>query len=213
MRFQQLVDANKRQRTQSLLASAAVVLELALLLSFSLRIVEASDTNALAAKAGAVLRPPPPGPQSAATEYERAGRKSEAAVLYEEMARTNTVARKVLAHRLVMIYSETGETNKALAWAREVIRENPDPQAYLAAVHVQLGQYKKAREILENAISENTNTARVVTLRWQLAEVHKREGDGAKAIKALAEAAEAAKGTAMEFAAQRRLSALRRVPK
>jgi hypothetical protein len=89
------------------------------------------------------------------------------------------------------------------------MRENPDPQDYLAAVHAQLGQWKEAREILEHEIAGNTNTTRSVTLRWQLAEVYAQEGDGTKTRKTLTEAAGAAKGTAMEAAAQRRLNALK----
>ena len=50
-----------------------------------------------------------------AVAHERAGRKREAAALYEAMVRTNAAARKVLSHRLVTIYTQTGQTNKALA--------------------------------------------------------------------------------------------------
>ena len=140
-----------------------------------------------------------------AAAYEHAGRKHEAAVLYEEMARTNTVARKVVAGRLVTIYAETGETNKALAWAQEVMRENPDPQVYLAAVHAKLGQFTLTQEILEREIAANTNSTRAVTLRWQLAEAYEKTGNYQKARKILGEAHVAAKGTAMESVAQKRL--------
>jgi hypothetical protein len=108
---------------------------------------------------------------------------------------------------LVAIYTETGETNKALAWAHEVMRENPDPQAYLAGVHARLGEWKEAREILEHEIAGNTNAIRAVTLRWQLAELWERQGNTTKASKALTEAADAAKGTQMESAARQRLNA------
>jgi tetratricopeptide (TPR) repeat protein len=150
-----------------------------------------------------------PSPQDIAAAHERAGRKREAAVLYEAMVRTNAAARKVLSHRLVALYVETGETNKALAWAREVMRDNPDPQAYLAAAQARLGQWPEAKEILERQIAGNTNSTRAVTLRWQLAEVYEKEGDGAKAIRVLNEAAGLARGTPMEAAAQRRLKTLK----
>ena len=107
------------------------------------------------------------------------------------------------------IYTETGETNKALTWALEVMRDNPDPQAYLAAIHARLGQRKEAQKILEHEIAGNTNTTRAVTLRWQLAEICEKLGDGIKARKALSEAAAAAKGTAMESATRRRLITLK----
>lgn len=144
--------------------------------------------------------------QEQAVVHERAGRKREAAAIYEEIVRTNAAARKVLAGRLVTIYSETGETNKALRWAQEVMRNNPDPQAYLAAVHAKLGQYKQAQEILEREITGNTNATRAVTLRWQLADVCENFGEHQKARTILGEAAGIAKGTPMESAAQKRLN-------
>jgi hypothetical protein len=134
------------------------------------------ETNLSRTPPGPAIRPTLSNPQELSAELERAGRKREAADIYEEMVRTNTAARKVLSHRLVAIYTETGETNKALTWAHEVMRDNPDPQAYLAAVQTRLGQCKEAREILEHEIAANTNTTRAVTLRWQLAEVLERQG-------------------------------------
>ena len=148
----------------------------------------------------------PPSPQEIAVAHEQAGRKREAAALYEAIVRTNTAARKVLPQRLVAIYVETGETNKALTWAREVMRDNPDPQGYLAAVQLRLGQSREAQETLEREIAHNTNATRAVTLRWQLAEVFVKAGDSAGAGKLLREAADAAKGTPMEPAACQRLS-------
>jgi hypothetical protein len=121
------------------------------------------------------------------------------------MVRTNAAARKVLSHRLVALYADTGETNKALTWVHEIMRDNPDPQAYLAAVQARLRQWQEARETLEREIAANTNATRAITLRWQLAEVYEKEGDGAKAGRVLNEAAGLAKGTSMEAAAQRRL--------
>ena len=129
------------------------------------------------------------------------------------MARTNPVARKALSHRLVTIYAETGETNKALTWAREVMRDNPDPQAYLAGVHARLGNWTVAERILEKEIAANTNVTRAVTLRWQLAEAYEKEGNRAKASKVLNEAAGLARGTSMEATTQRRLKAVQGVTK
>jgi tetratricopeptide (TPR) repeat protein len=113
----------------------------------------------------------------------------------------------VLSSRLVTIYTEIGETNKALTWAHEVMRSNPEPQTYLAGVHTRLGQFKAAQDILEREIASNTNSTRAVTLRWQLADVFEKAGDEKKARKILDEAAIAAKGTQMEPAAQKRLKA------
>ncbi len=52
-----------------------------------------------------------PTPQALAAGYEHAGRRAEAAAIYEGLARTNSVARKVLAPRLVQIYADIGQTN------------------------------------------------------------------------------------------------------
>jgi tetratricopeptide (TPR) repeat protein len=167
-----------------------------------------AETNLLTVEPKAAVRSSLPTAQALAAQHEQAGRKREAAALYEEMARTNTAARKVLSHRLVTIYTETGETNKAMTWAREVMKDNPDPPAYLAAVHARLGQWKDAENILEQEIARNTNATRAVTLRWQLAEVFEKTGEIVKARKVLDEAADAAKGTAMEATTQRRLKTL-----
>jgi len=147
------------------------------------------------------------GAPELATAYEKTGRKREAALIYEDMARTNTAARKVLSHRLVTLYTEMRKTNQALTWAREVMLENPDPPAYLAAVHARLGQHKEAQKILEREIATNTNATRAVVLRWQLADVSEAEGDKEKTEKILTEAAAAAKGSPMEATAQKRLKA------
>ena len=179
------------------------------ILSFLTPLAQAADTNLLSASSVPAIRRPVPSPQDIAAAHERAGRKREAAALYEAMARTNIAARKVLSPRLVTLYVETGETNKALTWAREVMRDNPDPQAYLAAVYGRLGQWKDAREILEREIASNTNATRAVTLRWQLAEFYEKEGDGAKSSRVLNEAAGLANGTPMETTAQRRLKTLK----
>ena len=59
-------------------------------------------------QAGEAGRQVVPNPQELAARYEQTGHKHEAAVLYEDLVRTNPVARKVLAPRLVTIYTETG---------------------------------------------------------------------------------------------------------
>lgn len=144
-------------------------------------------------------------PQELAAHFERTGRTREAAALNEDLARTNSSARKILSSRLVTIYTETGETDKALMWAREVMCDNPDPQACLAAVRARVGRWPEARKILEHEIAENTNATRAVALRWQLAEILEMAGNKNNAQKILDEAAVAAKGTAMESTARRRV--------
>jgi tetratricopeptide (TPR) repeat protein len=181
--------------------------------AFLAPVVQAAETNSLPANLAPVIGRSPPNPQEVATAHERAGQKREAAALYEQMALTNTAARKVLSHRLVEIYVETGETNKALTWAQEVMRDNPDPQAYFAAVQNRLGQSREAQETLEHYIARNTNATRTVTLRWQLAEVCARQGDLGKARDILNQAAGLAKGTSREATTQRRLKTLNEATK
>jgi tetratricopeptide (TPR) repeat protein len=152
-------------------------------------------------------KPPSAEPQHIAAAYERAGRKAEAAALYEEIARTNSAARKVLSHRLVPLYAETGQTDEALKWAHEVMRDNPDPKAYLAGVHAQLGNWEQAGQMLQEEIAANTDETRSVTLRWQLADVLERLGKHEACVKVLDEASGLAKGSRMEAAALRRAEA------
>jgi tetratricopeptide (TPR) repeat protein len=183
----------------------AVLLGFLVSFPFLATVAQAGETNSLTINPKSAVRHSLPNPKEVAASYERARRKRDAAAIYEEMARTNAAARKALSHRLVTIYAEAGETDKALTWAREVMRDNPDPQAYLAAVHGQLGQWQAAREILERETVGNTNATRAVTLRWQLAEVCANAGDAPGAAKALKAALAIAKGTPMEGAARRRL--------
>jgi tetratricopeptide (TPR) repeat protein len=191
-------------------SSVLSLLRNSLLLSvFLAAMTPGAETNSLPSSSGSAIHHPPPSPQEVAAAHERAGRKRQAAALYETKARTNPAARKVLSHRLLALYTETGETNKALTWAREVMRDNPDPQAYLAAVQARLGQWQEARGILEHEIAINTNATRAVTLRWQLAEVYAQEGDGATTSRLLSEAASLANGTGMDAAARRRVDAAR----
>ena len=186
-------------------ANGNVVILIPLLFLIAVAGAWSAEPNSQKTSAGPAVKNVGPTPQAIAAAYERTGRKAEAAAIYEQLARTNAVARKVLAPRLVQIYAQTGKEKEALAWAHEVMRENPDPQAYLAGVHSRLGQQKQAQEILEREIATNTNSTRAVTLRWQLADVCGKDGDKAQAKRVLDEAATAAKGTPMEDAAKRRI--------
>lgn len=181
---------------------------LALLALFLLVAARTQGSEADSRHPGA--KSPDPAPtlrlQEQAAVLEQAGRKKEAAERYEAITRTNALARKVLSHRLVTIYADTRETNKALKWAREVMRANPDQQAYVAGIHVRLGDFKQAQVILAREIAANTNETRAVTLRWQLAEVCQAQGETTQATKLNQEALSFAKGSVLEEAAHRRLT-------
>lgn len=149
--------------------------------------------------------------------YERAGEKAKAAEIYEKLIETDPTKRMVLANRLVKLYAEIGNTNKALEWAHVVMERNPDPQAYLAGVHTMLGNYNEAKAILEKEISSvgspsrkgdkdaGKDPRRKLTLYWQLADVYEKQGNDQKAEYLLKAAVELAKGKPEESAARRRL--------
>jgi len=140
-----------------------------------------------------------------ARAYEQSGQKLKAAEAYEQILKADPAARMVLAPRLVAIYTQAGETNKALEWAHVVMQTNPDSQAYLAGVNAMLGKYSEAQGILEAELTKAKEPRRKMLLNWQLADVHERAGKPKKAAKALAQALEVVQGTPDEAAAQQRL--------
>lgn len=125
LRFRAKGDTASSPNSRHRFILSTTLLGLFLFASFLVAMAEGGEINSFA-------NPLPPALTSSrqlAILHEQAGCKREVATLNEEMARTYTVARKVLARRLVTICSETDETDKALAWAHEVMRENPDPRA------------------------------------------------------------------------------------
>jgi tetratricopeptide (TPR) repeat protein len=140
-----------------------------------------------------------------ARAYEQSGQKLKAAAAYEQILKTDPATRMVLAPRLVAIYAQAGETNKALDWAHVVMQTNPEPHAYLAGVNAMLGRYSEAQGLLEAELAKIKEPRRKMLLNWQLADVYEKTGKPEKAAKALAQAHEAVQGTPDEAAAQRRL--------
>lgn len=147
-----------------------------------------------------------------ASRYEQAGDKLKAAEAYEALAQVDATRKTVIAWRLARLYAEAGVTNKALSWAREVMKSNPEPQAYLAGVHTLLKDYAGAETILRKELagrSTNALPTQRLTLHWQLADMYDKKGDAAKADAELQNAVHAVKGTPDEPVAQRRLDAFR----
>jgi tetratricopeptide (TPR) repeat protein len=144
-----------------------------------------------------------------ALAYDRAGEKVKAAKAYEELAKADPAKHVIVSHRLVRLYAQLCNTNKALQWAEVVMERNPDPQAYLAGVHGMLKNYDKAESILNKEISTTTKTRRRLTLHWQLADVCEKQGKQANADEALTKALGLAKGKPEEAAAERRLRKFR----
>lgn len=131
------------------------------------------------------------------------------AATLEAEAAQSPAKRDIVARELVKLYAAAGESENALTWARVVMEENPDPQAYLAGVYAMLGQFKEARAILEPEIAVCTEPHRKTTLCWQMADVCENSGDPAGAETALNAAAQASKGLPESSTAERRLTAFR----
>ncbi|WP_136077597.1 tetratricopeptide repeat protein [Pontiella desulfatans] len=144
-----------------------------------------------------------------AMAFERGGEPLKAAQIYEQIALDDASSRKVLAIRLVKIYASEGQKDNALKWAKSVIEDHPDPQAYMAGVYAMLGECSKAINILEKEIAKTKDPDRTLTLYWQLANVHEQNNDPEKTEKALSAAVFAAKGTRLEATAQRQLDRFR----
>ena len=170
---------------------AAIVLSSLLTLSAA----HAADTGALRARAATA---------------EREGRRAEAAAAYEELLRLDETATVVVAPRLVDLYIAEGRPVPALAWALRVAPKQPDAQAYLAGVHVRLGQWTEAELLLRQAALDAADAARRVPLLWQLADAQAGGGRAREAVVTLESAAQAADtNAALRRATEQRLVALR----
>ena len=144
-----------------------------------------------------------------AIAYEQQGERLKAAEAYERIIALDPPKQRVLANRLVKLYAEAGSTNQALEWARCVMTNSPDPQAYLAGVNAMVGRRADAIAILEKEIAKTDEPRRRLTLNWQLADICQAGGDLVKAEGALKAAAAAARGTPDEAAATNRLARFR----
>jgi tetratricopeptide (TPR) repeat protein len=140
-----------------------------------------------------------------ARKYEQAGDKLKAAETYEQIVKGDPGKSIVLARRIATIYAESGQTNKAIEWAKEVMKTSPDPQAYLAGIHAMLGNYPEAIRIVDEEIVREKDARRGIMLRWQLAELCNKTGDVKKAEKLLREGVELSKGRQEEADARKRL--------
>lgn len=140
---------------------------------------------------------------------ERAGRMAEAAAAYEKLLASDDAHTAVLAPRLVRLYIQQNRPERALAWAHKVMTGRPDPEAYLAGVFAQLGQWKEAELLLCNTVRDVTDPQRRVSLHWQLADVYEHQGRREAALQALSAASEAAQGSSLKSAASARLETRR----
>ncbi len=151
-----------------------------------------------------------PALAEAAANLERAGRKVEAIAVYEQLAKQDPLARRVVANRLARLYAETGNETAALMWAREVTMNHPDPEAYLAGIHALCGSHAEAASILTKALeAKPLPRTRELALRWQLADVLAAQGKLPEAEEQLRKALALAQGHPEEPTAEKRLNALR----
>ena len=140
------------------------------------------------ARAEAAMPDDPVQLKALAQHYEREGMKREAAQAYERLLEKRPVARMAVAPRLVQLYVDTAQREKALAAARDYMDETPDPLAYLAGVYAQLGGYREAVTLLEKALTKTRSPRRECALLWQLADVYELDGRHAMARSCLTNA-------------------------
>lgn len=147
---------------------------------------------------------------SRATLAEGAGRAADAIAAYEELLRRDRSCEGVIAPRLVLLYADGGQAVQALSWAVRVARRMPVPNAYLAAVHARLGQWRESELLLRQALREEPEPRGRLSLLWQLADVQERLGDAEGALATLAGAREAAPDEESRRTSMQRRDALQR---
>ncbi len=142
-----------------------------------------------------------------AEQLEKRGEIRKAAAAYEEIARTEPANARVLAPHLAQLYTDMGDKEPALRWAKEVMKDNPQPDAYLAGIYTRLGMLEEARDLLKKTIPQTADSRQQIMLDWQLAGVCVRLGETQEAEKALKDAMKLAEGTPDEETARRQLEA------
>ena len=180
-------------------------LALCAVVALSAAAAAAAESATNASDGRAALRPM----KAEAARHEQAGRTLEAARVYERIMQADPTMRTVLPPRLALLYAEAGRAEQALAWAREAMKTNPDPPAYLAGGHARLGQYAEAKGILAEEIRKTGDVRRKIVLHWQLADACAEEGRRQEAERFLRAAADLAAGTVDEQASRRRLRRFR----
>jgi tetratricopeptide (TPR) repeat protein len=145
-----------------------------------------------------------------AEAHLRAGEKRQAAEAYEQLIRQAPSARIQLAPMLARLYAETKASDKALGWAKVAMERSPDPRAYLAGIHLALGQNVQAQSILAEELAKSNAPPRTVSLSWQLADLQLQQGETNAALATLEKATQSVKGTSESAKAEKRLQKLKR---
>lgn len=168
-----------------------------------LAILFAGPLHAIETNSAAI--PPPTLEQlkAVAQNYEKAGNKAQAAETYEQIIKADPTTTSLLAPRLVDLYCDTQQPRKAMPWAREVMKTNPDPQAYLASTYARIGMTRESRAILAAELEKTKDPRRKMLLNWQLADTCEKTGD-IEAARAALTAASSAAASAPDAAAARK---------
>lgn len=148
--------------------------------------------------------------QARATAAERAGDIRAAIAAYESLILEDPRFETVLAPRLVTLHRKANQPAEALVWARRVARSPPEPDAYVASVHAELGQWQEAELLLREALRGERSTQRRLPLLWQLAEVQEHTGGLVQALATLDTALQTSDDPDMAANTARRMDALRR---
>jgi tetratricopeptide (TPR) repeat protein len=145
----------------------------------------------------------------AAAGLEREGKNAEAIAVYEQLAKQDPLAVKLVAKRLALLYAKNGNAGGALIWAKKVAKDHPDPEAYLASIHSLCGNHTEAARILTKALEANSLPRfREITLRWQLADVLIAQQKTSDAEQQLRKAFTLSEGHPEEPTAKKRLDRL-----
>ncbi len=157
---------------------------------------------------------PPDRLKALAADYEQQGLPLEAASVYERLIEVEPASESILAKRLVQIYAAAGQADNALRWAKVVMQTNPEPQAYLAGVYTEFGNYATATSILTNELARARTKPPAIraALALQLADVQERGGDLTTARITLEQAREDLQGEPEESLVAERLKHMQAIP-
>ena len=106
-----------------------------------------------------------------AQAYEKAGDEAASLAAYERIVAAEPAAERVLADRMIQLNVDLRHPAAAVAIARRVKDQRPDPAAFFAGVLDRCGSRREARAMIENELSRESRPQRKVPLLLQLAEM------------------------------------------
>ena len=130
-----------------------------------------------------------------AQAYEKAGDKAASLAAYERIVAAEPAAERVLADRMIQLNIDLRHPAAAVAIARRVKDQRPDPVAFFAGVLARCGGRREARAMIENEVAREARVERRIPLLLQLAEMSE---PGTEEQAVLDQAVAAAKDTPWE---------------